>query len=104
MNDAWLYKTIADNQTTEATLITIPVRFNFAEILYMIERGSNKEFGRIFLAHDGVNVGLTQYFAEVNTSGVTLTSIIDSGNMLLQYTSTSTGTAGRFRYKIERFT
>lgn len=93
---------LADNQAVAGTIITLgtAATINAATLEYSIERSTgNQETGRVMIASDGTTVAVSQDAAELGTTGVTLTATIDSGNLVVQYTSTSTGTAPSMKYR-----
>jgi hypothetical protein len=94
---------LADNQSSSATILSYTKTYKKAAIEYLIYRGSTLEGGRIDIVTDGTSVGLAVSGASLSSTGVTITASISGSNVLLQYTSTSTGTAPTFRYKLQKF-
>lgn len=96
-NEPLTSATLTDN-TAVAAVVTgcswAVASFNTVGLSYTLSRGaSNIERGIINLVSDGTNVGVAQgAVASLGTLGVTFTADISSGNMRLNYTTTSTGT------------
>lgn len=99
--------TLADN-TAVATLVTgcswAVASFNVATIEYSITRGAAIiEKGIINLASDGTSTAIAQgAVASIGTTGVTFTADVNSSNMRLLYTTTSTGTAATMKFTVRK--
>ena len=74
---------------------------------YSVLRGSSpeyKETGSLYVTTDGTNVSVVDGGATLNgVSGVTFTGAISGSNLLLQYTTTSTGNSATMKYSIKRW-
>jgi hypothetical protein len=55
------------------------------------------------LVSDGSTVAIAQSFAGIGTSGVTFTADVSAGNIRLLSTTTSTGSNGAFKYKVNKW-
>jgi hypothetical protein len=98
---------VNDNQTSPATLFSdTNVTKNQSMIVdYSIARGSTRETGILIITNDGTNISFTQQYSASNgPAGVTFSVILSSGYVILQYTSTSTGSAGTFKWSTEEWT
>lgn len=96
--------TINDNQLSNLTILTYPKStFPFSIIEYSVVRGGENRVGRILLSNNGTIVGFSDDFVETTSVGVTFAASISGANVILQYTSTSTGSAGIFKYSIRRW-
>lgn len=95
---------ILDNQASAANLIAYAATNDVAIIEYSIKRGAaNVRVGRLMVATDGTTVSVTDDFNEQGTAGVNFSAVISGSDIQLQYTSTSTGTAGTFKYSFRRW-
>lgn len=93
--------TLTDNTASEADITLWDLStFDSFWILYSILRDTAKETGIILLTTDGTDAAIAINAAAINASGVVLTSDVDSGNIRLRYTTTSTGSDATFKYKV----
>jgi hypothetical protein len=91
--------TILDNQASFTPLISIPASLNSVFLNYTILRGSIIRTGKILIATDGsVAVGNDDVFAETGDTGINLSIALSGGNIVVSYTSTSTGGGATFKY------
>lgn len=95
---------IADNQVSPALLFANSTTYTAMIVNYSISRGTNFRTGRILVSTDGTSVSTAEDFVEQGTTGVTLSGSVSGGNVNINYTSTSTGSGGTFKYFIERWT
>jgi hypothetical protein len=97
---------LSDNQGAAADVVTWSTTFTYAAFTYTIKRGSsNIRGGMVEVIHDGTNTNYNETGpVDLGTVGVTLTADVSGGDVRLRYTSTSTGTAPTFRYKLNRIT
>lgn len=98
--------TLADN-TSSATMLAqwAVAAFDTVTLSYSVSRGTaNKEAGVVTLVSDGTSAAIAQgSIASLGTVGVVLTADIDSGNLRLLYTTTSTGVNSTFKYKLSKW-
>jgi len=100
--------TLADNATT-ASLVTgcswAIASYRSIRIPFSITRGSgNYCVGYIVLLHDGTTPRVTYIEDDsIGTNGITFTTDINSGNIRLLYTTTSTGSSATMRFRTETF-
>lgn len=97
--------TLTDNTASATTVLSFTAAsFEVAYIDYALARGAgNIEAGRIVLITDGTNVAISQGgVASVGTLGTTFTVAFSGGAMLLQYTTTSTGTNVSASFRVQR--
>lgn len=95
-----------DNQVAAANIATWTVAsFNVIQLAYSIVRSAaNIESGIINMVSDGTNAAIAQgAVAGLGTIGVTLSADVSAGALRLRYTSTSTGTAPTFKYKLQKW-
>ena len=95
--------TINDNVSSPTTLVTIGQisNANFNQLQYSINRGGIEQTGRLLIVTNGSAVSLTDDNASVPSStGVSFFATISGSTIVLQYTSTSTGLTGAFKYYI----
>lgn len=96
--------TINDNQGVAATLVSFDkTTYPFVIFEYSIQRGTDYRVGRLLISNDGTNIGFSDDFVESNSTGVTISATISGSNLLIQYTSTSTGQSGTFKYNVRRW-
>jgi hypothetical protein len=77
--------------------------YDSVSIRYSIKRGTaNRATGTIHLCTDGTSVGIAQSESSIGTHGITLSASISGANLLLNYLSTSTGTSGTLKYKVQK--
>lgn len=70
---------------------------------YSITRDSSKETGQIFITSDGTNVSLSQNNSYLGDVGIAISAQISGSNLLVLYTSTSTGFNAQIKYSIKRW-
>lgn len=102
--EAGISSTLADNVGATTTGLTFSdVNEPYVEIEYSIIRGATIRNGVIRITHDATNQFLSEEYDENNgTVGVTF-SITNAVNVTtLNYATTSTGTAGTFKYSIRK--
>ena len=96
--------TLADNQSSAANIYTFTkATYRAIMVEYTIERGTNFECGSIIIVHDGTNAFIaTGLIAESSSfgCGVTLSADVSGADCRLRYTTTSTGTAGKFNFSV----
>lgn len=96
--------TINDNQVSNSTLISMDkVTYPFLIVEYSIVRNGDYRVGRLLISNDGTNVGFSDDFVETNVTGVTISASISGSNLLVEYTSSSTGFTGTFKYNLRRW-
>ena len=91
--------TLVDNTASATTIITIPVVVN-AIIDYSITRATTTRVGTIHVATNGSAVDINDVTADVGSVGVTLTAIVSGTDVLIQYTTTSTGNAATMKAQV----
>jgi hypothetical protein len=97
---------LADNQAAAANVATwTAASFDVIQLQYSLKRGSaNIETGIISLSTDGTNAAIAiGNMANLGTLGVTFSADVSGGALRLRYTSTSTGTAPSFKYKLNKW-
>jgi hypothetical protein len=96
---------LVDNQASAATILTWALAtYDSIVIQYSLKRGTaNKETGQIQIATDGTNASIAVSGANIGTLGVTFSAAISGTDLVLQYTSTSTGTAPTFKYNLTQW-
>jgi hypothetical protein len=100
--------TLADNTST-ASLVTgcswAIASYRTIRISFSITRGSgNYSTGYIVLLHDGTTPRVTYIEDDsIGTNGITFTTAINTGNIQLLYTTTSTGSSATIRFRTETF-
>jgi hypothetical protein len=96
---------LADNQASASTWLSYnAAAYGSAIIEFSISRGSgNHRVGTLWVSTDGSSVDMAQSGSDLGSVGVTLSASVSGGNVLLQYASTSTGTAPSLKYIIRRW-
>lgn len=95
--------TISDNQISPAPIMSVSTTYTAAIVKYSMKRNGNFRTGRILIATDGTNVSTSEDYVEEGTTGVVLTSAVSGGFVNINYTSTSTGFSGTFKYSVEEW-
>jgi photosystem II stability/assembly factor-like uncharacterized protein len=96
--------TLADN-TASAAAITVPLTgYQNMVIDYSLSRGAgNVQTGVLYVTSDGTSVAVATTSTELGVLGTTFAGDINSGNIRVLYTTTSTGTAVAMKYSIRRW-
>jgi hypothetical protein len=90
-----------DNQASAATIFELTSSYNSIVVFYGIKRGTSiVESGLISLTNNGTTASIAPFGTTVGSSGVTLSSDVSGGNVRVRYTSTSTGDAPSFTYRL----
>ncbi len=90
--------TVVDN-TSNGVLFSYPAStFPYAVIEYSVVRDGCYRTGRLLVANDTSITSESDDYIETNATGITLTSTIVGSNVVVMYTSTSTGFNGIFKY------
>lgn len=96
--------TIDDNQVTPEPIITYAqVGNEYAEIQYSLARNGHNQFGKLFVAHNGTDISLTNEFTNTGSTGVTFFASLSAGNAIISYTSDSSGLSGTLRHLMKRW-
>jgi hypothetical protein len=101
--------TILDNQTTPLTIITLSTTsVKSATIEYSVDRGTERKTGQLLVVHNGLTSSIAPVSTDTGGSGISDTDIVFSSqisgsNLLIQYTSNSTGLNGVFKYSIRKW-
>ena len=91
--------TIVDNTSSPTALFVYSAStFPYAVIEYSIVRDGQYRVGRFLVANNTSVTSESDDYVETNTTGVTLTATIVGSNVVVMYTSTSTGFNGTFKY------
>jgi hypothetical protein len=98
---------LVDN-TTNGTVFSVGYAGSQNIIVdYSVLRGSSpeyKETGSLYITTDGTNVSVSEAGANLNgSSGVSFSGIISGSNLVLRYSTTSTGFAATLKYSIKRW-
>jgi hypothetical protein len=96
--------TFLDNQSSPALMFSMPATFNSVFIRYTAIRGTNVRSGELQIATDGsINISSDEYFTESSPTGMTFSVTLSGGNIDINYTTTSTGIGGVYKYSFERW-
>lgn len=95
---------LVDN-TSNGTVLSTPLSSATIYIIrYSLVRGSAVECGILYVTSNGTttaNVSAGGGQLEDIDAGVTFDAVISSGNLILQYTTTSTGSDATFQYLVD---
>lgn len=102
---------INDNQALATTIITYTAAtYKNAVFEYSIERDGENRIGRLLVVNNGTDVNLTDdstntggAFSGVSDSEIVFSAVIVSGDVLIRYTSTSTGQNGEMKYSVRKW-
>ena len=96
--------TLNDNQVSAATVVSYPVAsFNFTIVEYSIKRGLDYRVGRLLIPNSSTVVSISDDSVDTGTTGILFSAIENAGNIEIQYTSTSTGNTGDFKYTLKQW-
>jgi hypothetical protein len=92
--------TLLDAQSSPVTAVTYALTVGkYIQLQYSIIRNGETSTGLLVLCHDGVNVSLADGpNASIGNLGIQFSAIISGPNILVQYTSTSTGFNAFLKY------
>ena len=95
-----------DNQAAPATIFTVPVATSKHYVItYSLARTTaHMATGQLLIINNGSTAAIDRQEIVIGTPGVTLSVTISGADMLLQYTSTATGSAPTFQYRSEEWT
>ena len=91
---------LLDN-TTDADLLTISGAGNAVKMTYSLVRDTDVEAGDIHVVGIGTVAALSSNAASSGALGVDFNAEIDTGNLKITYTTTSTGSGAVLRYSID---
>lgn len=94
--------TLTDNTTGTVLQFSVASTKNIV-VDYSITRGAGKETGQVILSTDGTNVQVSGQASTVVDCGVSFSGDINSGNVRLRYTTTSTGSNATMKYVVKRW-
>lgn len=79
--------------------------YNAIEIEYLIREATSLKtrVGKLMVTTDGTSTSITDSFTEVGDPGVTWTAAVNTGNVEISYTATSTTNARTMRADLKRF-
>lgn len=89
--------TILDDQPSAVNLELLSTSFSFYILEYSLTKDGFARVGHLQIAYDGINVVCNDSFVETGATGVVITVIV-SGGIQLQYTSTDGFGNGAFKY------
>jgi hypothetical protein len=90
--------TLVDNTSSPTTLFTYPSSTSYAVIEYSVVRDGIYRVGSIIVTTDGTITSESDNYVETTSTGVTFSATVTGGNVAIQYTTTSTGFNGTFKY------
>jgi len=97
--------TLNDNQISPLAIINYSnTSFNYAIVEYSAVRNGEYRTGRLLISNDNTTkAGFSDDFVETNPLGITF-SVSNSASIVnVNYTSTSTGFTGTFKYTIRKW-
>jgi len=95
--------TLLDNNSgTVLTYSAASYKFTFID--YSIERNGNYRCGRLLIANSAVSASIADAgYVDQGSVGVVFGVSVSGGNVQLQYTTTSSGFNGNFKYSIKQW-
>lgn len=101
--DAIAATTLNDN-TTNGTVFTVQYAGSEYMIIdFSVNRATTRETGTLHVTSDGTNVSISEGGSYLGTSGVSFSGIISGGNLILRYTTTSTGSTATMKFMVRRW-
>lgn len=99
-----LYTVALADATTNGTVFSVAYSGSQNIVVeYSILRGTSKVVGSMFITTDGTTAVVAGSDAELSLAGVTFSAAISGSNLILQYTTTSTGSAGTMKFEMRRW-
>lgn len=96
--------TLNDNQVSPATLFSYNAsNFRYAIVEYSAVRNGDYRVGRMLISNNGTTTGFSDDFVETSSTGLNFSASISGANVVVEYTSTSTGFTSTFKYTIRRW-
>lgn len=92
--------TLADATLSFTTFLSYAKTNKFAILPFSIERGSQGKVSTMYITHDDTTASFSIEGVETSLLGVEIQAIVSGANIELQYKTSSTGTAGSFKYKL----
>jgi hypothetical protein len=90
--------TLLDNQSSPQALLSYSQSsYMFAIIEYSIARNGSNQVGFIRIVNNGTSVNIDDDNLNTSSTGIVFSAILSGGNVVLQYTSTSTGSNATFK-------
>lgn len=95
--------TIVDNTVSPTTIFTYPAANRYAKIDFSLEKDGERQLATWNIINDGSVITDSIVDIQTGPTGVTLSAVIAGANVLIQYTSTSTGGDGTMKYQIKKW-
>ena len=72
---------------------------------YSVVRGTNKRIGHLLITHQNIagDIPINDVSADTDDLGVTFSAEVSGGNVILKYTSSSTGSGATMKYILKRW-
>lgn len=96
--------TLVDNTTDGTVISTATSSATIYIVRFSIVRGSAVECGILYVTSDGssnANVSGGGGQLNANSTGVTFSAVVSGSNLILRYTTTSTGSNATFKYMLD---
>ena len=94
-----LISVILNDATTNGTAATfVSATTNVLFIQYSLKRGTNYQIGELKIVNDGTSPEIIDANVPIGDCGTIFSVVISGSNLLLQYTTTSTGTNVNMKY------
>lgn len=95
---------VLDNISSPMTLFSFDAGlYPFAILEFSFLRNGESQVGRMMITNNGTVVAITVDSLSTNPTGITFDAVIVSGNVVVQYVTTSTGFNGAFKYSMRRW-
>lgn len=96
--------TLNDNQVSPSSLFSYNAsNFRYAIIEYSAVRNGDYRVGRMLISNNGTATGFSDDFVETSSTGLNFNASISGANVVVEYTSTSTGFTSTFKYTVRRW-
>lgn len=95
--------TLTDNTSNGTVATWAHASFEALILEYSVKRSSAREVGHIYITHDSSTVSVSDVGTSMGTSGVTFDGVISGSDVVLRYTTTSTGNNADMKYKLHKW-
>jgi hypothetical protein len=93
--------TLTNNTTNGTFIIQSYPGFENLIIEYGLTRNGQQETGVLIVTTDGINVAISDRSSSTNTLGITFNAILSGNDIIIQYTTTNTGSNATATYMIQ---
>ncbi len=94
---------LADNTTNGTVFSVAALGSEYMVVEFSLNRSSARETGVLYITSDGTSVAVSAENSYLGSSGVAFSGVISGGNLILQYTTTATGSSAIMKLMIRRW-